>query len=255
MGAQYLIRFDDICPTMNWAVWNEVEQILQDCHVKPILAVIPDNQDPKLKAGEPNPSFWERVRTWQGCGWTIGLHGYQHRYVTNHAGLMGIRERSEFSGLNSFEQRAKLRQALNVFDREGVKPVLWIAPGHSFDTMTLNVLQSLGILHVSDGFALYPYLDGEGMMWVPQQLWRFRRLPFGLWTVCLHVNSWTSADVTRFRSSLREFAAAITDWISVISQYQHRQRSPIDSAFCQIYRTALKTRQWLGQTREPRDPA
>src|SRR5260370_42375028 len=49
--------------------------------LKPILAVVPDNQDPMLKVDAPVADFWDRVRQWQARGWTIALHGYQHRYV------------------------------------------------------------------------------------------------------------------------------------------------------------------------------
>lgn len=254
MGALYLIRFDDICPTMNWFIWEQVEEILVSCGAKPILAVVPDNRDPKLKVAEPNPKFWQRVRTWQDRGWTIGLHGFQHRYVTKQGGLVGINKKSEFSGLTSLEQESKLRQGLNVLEQEGIKTALWIAPGHSFDAVTLDSLRALGILHVSDGFSLYPHLDSTGMMWVPQQLWRFRKMPLGVWTVCLHVNPWTSVEVARFRSDLREFAAVLTDWPSVISTYQHRRRSVIDSAFGQIYGIALKSRRWLGRINASLEP-
>lgn len=246
MTALYLLRFDDICPTMNWPVWERVEEILLDCGAKPILAVVPDNQDPKLKVAEPHPKFWDCVRTWQDRGWTIGLHGFQHCYVTKDSGLMRINQYSEFSGLTKPEQQSKLQQALKVFGQERVQPAVWVAPAHSFDAATIDALLGLGIRHVSDGFSLYPYLDTDGMMWIPQQLWRFRKMPFGLWTVCLHFNRWTSADVSQFKSNLRKFASALTDWPSVISRYEQRKRSPVDSVFWTIFGGALRTRRWLG---------
>ena len=68
MKSRYLIRFDDICPTMNWSVWESVESILLKYHIKPILAVVPDNQDPQLVVDAPRPDFWEKVRQWQSYG-------------------------------------------------------------------------------------------------------------------------------------------------------------------------------------------
>ena len=56
MSAKYLIRFDDICPTMKWSTWEKVEDILLRSNVKPILAVVPDNQDPSLRAGGTKPT-------------------------------------------------------------------------------------------------------------------------------------------------------------------------------------------------------
>src|SRR5437879_1509958 len=205
MRARYLLRFDDCCPTMNWDVWAEVERILLEVGIKPILAVVPDNHDEKLRVSEPNLCFWDKVRSWQARGWTIGLHGYQHLYVTRDAGVLGVNRSSEFSGLSYAEQKSKLRQALDVFEREYVVPDLWVAPGHSFDKTTTQVLFELGIQRLSDGFSLYPYLDSRGMMWVPQQLWRFRKMPLGIWTVCFHLNHWTPTDVARFRSDVEKF--------------------------------------------------
>ena len=40
--TQYLLRFDDICPTMRWDIWAEIEPILIQRNLKPILAVVPE---------------------------------------------------------------------------------------------------------------------------------------------------------------------------------------------------------------------
>ena len=78
MPARYLVRFDDICPTMNWAAWSRIETVLDRHGVAPILAVVPDNRDPKLMVDNSRADFWARVRGWQTKGWTIALHGFQH---------------------------------------------------------------------------------------------------------------------------------------------------------------------------------
>jgi predicted deacetylase len=250
-SSQYLIRFDDICPTTNWSVWRRVEEILVRFEVKPILAVIPDNQDEKLKVGRYNHAFWDDVRGWQARGWTIGLHGYQHLYKTDNAGLIGINKFSEFSGLSYEEQRSKLRQALNIFERERVVPDIWVAPAHSFDSTTLRALRDFDIRRVSDGFSLYPHIDSSGVIWIPQQLWRFRKMPLGLWTVCFHVNAWTGEDIARFSLKLQEFAGGITDCSSVIAAYRDRNHNALDSFFSRAYQASVKGRKWLRQRALP----
>ena len=80
--ARYLIRFDDICSTMNWTVWDAIESQLIRHSIRPILAVVPDNHDPKLIVEVARADFWERVRSWQRAGYAIAMHGYEHRYVT-----------------------------------------------------------------------------------------------------------------------------------------------------------------------------
>jgi predicted deacetylase len=252
MGASYLIRFDDICPTMNWSIWDEVEEALVSFAIKPILAVVPDNHDPQLRAGESNLKFWERVRAWQGRGWTIGLHGCQHLALTRDGGILRINHAAEFSGLGFDVQKAKLRQALAIFSSMGVRPDLWVAPWHSFDANTLRALRDFGICCLSDGFSLYPYLDSSGILWIPQQLWKLRRVPFGVWTVCVHANQWSGNEVAQFRSELRKFAAAITDCNSVVSLYGKRRRSVADKLFSGIYPTALKARRRLTAKRRER---
>ncbi|MEM5789386.1 MAG: DUF2334 domain-containing protein, partial [Syntrophobacteraceae bacterium] len=87
-STRYLVRFDDICPTMNWIVWDKIEPMLVQYRVSPILAVIPENRDPKLHVQPPVPAFWDRVRDWQSRGWTIALHGYRHVYVNQNRGLL-----------------------------------------------------------------------------------------------------------------------------------------------------------------------
>src|ERR1041385_2624004 len=121
MPATYLIRFDDICPTMNWHVWNRIEPILVEFGVPPILAVIPDNRDHALELNPPDPRFWDRVREWQARGWTIGLHGYQHACTTANAGVVGLNKRSEFAGLSYAQQLSKLKAGMEIFFRENVK--------------------------------------------------------------------------------------------------------------------------------------
>jgi predicted deacetylase len=229
MRVRYLVRFDDICPTMNWPVWAEIERLLTRHDVRPLLAVVPDNRDPILCVGPPVDDFWDRVRSWQARGWSIGLHGYQHRSVTRVAGLLGLNAASEFAGLPPREQRRTLELALGVFAREGVRPDAWIAPGHSFDSSTVKLLAQLGLRRISDGFSLQPYVDRQGVTWVPQQLWRFRRMPFGLWTVCLHPNGWTEGHVARFAGDLTRFRPMITDFESVVGQATRRRRGLLDA--------------------------
>src|SRR4051794_21040655 len=114
-GARYLVRFDDICPTMDWAKWERVENVLFELGIKPLVAVVPANRDRKLAHSPAREDFWPRIRSWQAAGWSIGLHGFEHRYETDSAGLLGVNAYSEFAALGADVQRAKLRAALEIF--------------------------------------------------------------------------------------------------------------------------------------------
>lgn len=227
---------------MNWQVWERIEEILDEFSVSPILAIVPDNQDKKLQVAPPRQDFWDHVRRWQTKGWTIGMHGFQHTYVTNDAGIVGIARKSEFAGLPEHEQGRKLAQAMDVFRNESVVPSIWIAPSHSFDRSTITALRKSGINTISDGFALAPYRDASGVFWLPQQLWKMRWRPFGIWTVCYHHNSWKPPDIERLRSDMRRYCGAITDVNSVIAGYQHRRRQISDRVYARTHLFALSIR-------------
>jgi predicted deacetylase len=242
MGAKYLIRFDDLCPTMNWEVWAAIESVLLEYDVHPLLAIVPANRDEKLVRSPANPRFWEEVRRWQAKGWTIGLHGYQHRFLTYDRGIVGLHRRSEFAGVERSKQESKLQAAIKIFGAEQIKPQVWIAPAHSFDWTTLEILQSLGIFIINDGFTLAPHQDERGMMWIPQQLWKFRWRPFGVWTVCYHHNHWTNKESTRFREDVSRYRQQISTLSDVLSVYQKRQRGWLDDFYGNTHRAVLTLR-------------
>ena len=218
MAVNYLVRFDDITPTMNWCVWDRIESLLDKHRVRPIVAVVPCNKDGTLSVSDPNPYFWSRVREWQSKGWGIGVHGYQHLFHTTESGLIGLQARSEFAGLPLKDQSEKLKKAIAIFHNEGVSPDIWVAPAHSFDVYTIEALLSLGITSLSDG--LFPFPQNRfGMFWVPQQMWRFRKMPSGVWTVCLHVNDWGDVELTNFKEQLIKYKSKIRDFSYVKAKY------------------------------------
>ena len=225
---RYLVRFDDICPTMNWRVWDAIEAHLVRHGVRPILAVVPDNRDPKLAVDEARADFWDRVRRWQAAGYTIALHGHQHLYVNKDPGLIGVTPQSEFAGLPREEQEAKLRKALAIFEEHGVRADAWVAPSHSFDRTTVSVLADLGVSVISDGLWNWPFTDAGGTTWIPQQLWGFRKRPAGVWTVCNHHNAWSDRRVAEFAASLALHAGEMTDLPTVVKRYGGRRLTARD---------------------------
>ncbi|WP_257307409.1 DUF2334 domain-containing protein [Geothrix campi] len=216
-GPRYLLRIDDFCPTMNWSAWNPIEKILMDLDVKPILAVIPDNRDPKMMIEPPVPDFWDRVRGWQARGWAIGLHGFQHLYVNSEPGLLGFPAKSEFAGLSYEEQFQKLKAGIEIFAREGVHPDVWIAPSHSFDENTVLALRALGIWTISDGMALGPYRDNRGTVWVPQQIASMRDIPLGVWTFCYHISDLEDEQVDAFRRKVERLRPRMISFAEAIA--------------------------------------
>jgi predicted deacetylase len=244
MSASFLVRFDDVCPTMNWDVWNQIEPILERHGVKPIVAVVPDNRDPALIIDAPQSDFWMRVRDWQARGWTIAVHGYQHAYVTHDPGIVGLNAFSEFAGLSYDEQRRKIENALAILAQEKVQPEMWIAPAHAFDATTVRILVEKGLWMISDGFYFRP-VHKLGVTWIPQQLWRFRRLPAGLWTVCYHPNDFSEDQIKQFDRDLTRFRKDLLSISDVLTRYPAGAESYVDVLFSTFWLWKLQRRRLM----------
>lgn len=239
-AARYVIRLDDACPTMNQARWSRIEAILDRHGVKPVVAVVPDNHDPDLVHDAPDPLFWDRARAWQAKGWVIAMHGLSHTLRETMARqLLPFHKRSEFSGLAYAEQAEKLANAKARFLKQGMDPHVWIAPAHGFDEATLKALRDItGIRIISDGIAFRPFHKG-GFNWVPQQLWRFRLAPPGLWTVCIHPNNMDDAALDAFANDIATHAARIIAFHDI--PFSNRRRD--------IWDRALNAAYWLRRGR------
>lgn len=216
---QYILRFDDICPTMNWQVWNQIESLLDKHQIKPLLAVIPDCKDEAIKFGScSSEDFWVRVNQWAQKGYDIAIHGYSHVYINKKAGIVGVTRQSEFVGLSEGEQEKKLSEGFRIFNERGVNTDTWIAPSHSFDFTTLKVLKKYGVTYISDGFgtSLFKY---KGMIWVPCQIWN-RIVPMkmsGVYTICYHHSMWTKADLENFERDIVEYKEQISSFKMIVN--------------------------------------
>ena len=186
---QYLIRLDDACPTMDSAKWGRIEEIL-DCYgIKPMVGVIPHNEDPKQQIDSVDANFWNKVHQWEDKGWAIALHGYNHCYSSD-GGLKGLNpmwSRSEFAGLSLEEQQVKIRKGVSIMREQGINPQYFFAPSHTFDENTLNALrEESDIRIISDTIATKPYHYKDFVI-IPQFGGQCREMKLsGLFTICLH---------------------------------------------------------------------
>ena len=218
---------------MHWARWERVSALLDAYDIKPIIGVIPDNRDDTFHIDPPRANFWEVVSEWHRRGWTIGLHGYQHRYVTEEGGLVPIGRKSEFAGLALHIQEEKIRKGWRIFQSHGLKPTVWIAPGHSFDKNTLVALKrETDIEIISDGIALNCFMN-DGFYWIPQQLWRFRKMPFGTYTICLHPNTMTTHAFQQLEQALSKYHQLFID-VSEI-QFSARAKNGIEKILTNLF--------------------
>lgn len=217
--AQYLLRIDDLCPTVSARRWLQFQSLIKEFRLHPILAAVPDNRDPELQASPPDPAFWDCMRALEVAGATIGLHGYRHLCASRGRSLVDLHRVSEFAGVPAATQRAWIGEGVRILRGHGLDPNIWIAPRHGFDKHTIRALRGEGISLLSDGFARVPFLQ-SGLTWIPQQLWGPVEKSRGLWTVCVHPNTANDAEIAALRSFLAIHAAQFTSLDLVISRFE-----------------------------------
>jgi hypothetical protein len=227
---------------MKWKEWDEIEALLEKYSIQPILAIVPDNHDPKLRIDAPNLEFWERARSWQSRGWIIGQHGYKHLYDSTSPGLVRWWNQSELAGHSYEVQYSKLSAGLNRLRAEGLNPTAWVAPSHSFDVTTLQVLAKLEIRIISDGVNFRPYRDDLGFIWIPVQPWKPSALDFGYWSICQHHNTLTTLNrLTHFiESNHRQIMGVDFNFDDVVTEAQPRRSA--DVVFENLYWTVFAGR-------------
>jgi len=243
MSARYILRLDDACPTMRAESWSPIESLLVELNIRPLVGVIPDNRDPSLICSPADPNFWERVRLWQDNGWDIALHGLHHVYhpipPDSHS-ILDLAKQSEFVGLDLAEQKRRITTGVKIMSAAGVHPRIFMAPSHTFDKVTLQALREASDIRcIADGHSLGTYL-ALGVSWIPQQLWRFKDLPFGLWCICLHPNTMNQADLDKISADLRRHAHHFIDARTAMRDV--KRRTPLDYIFSAAYRVALKVK-------------
>lgn len=206
-NMQCMIRMDDITADMNWDRFNRIKDIFEEYGIKPLLGIVPDNQDDKLSIQSPNEEFWTTIHSLQEKGWGIAQHGTYHKYVTKDSGVLGLKDASEFAGLSYEEQFTKLLHGKEMLESHGIFTDTFMAPGHTYDGNTIKALQKLGFRTVTDGLYHKPYRV-QDLLFVPCRLQEYRNIT-GIDTICLHSNHMSDGEI----KELEVFCKANVEWI------------------------------------------
>tara|TARA_X000000950_G_scaffold286543_1_gene395781 strand:- start:470 stop:1159 length:690 start_codon:yes stop_codon:yes gene_type:complete len=176
---------------MNWEKMDRCESLFDKYKIKPLLGVIPINQDPELLKHPKNDKFWERVSRWQSKGWEITMHGCNHLYteLSDKKDIFGYGGNSEFYGLNYEEQKKKIKRGLEEFKKRNIKVRSFFAPNHIYDENTLKALSDCDIKIIIDGYGLFPYFYKK-ILFIPQLFYKEIILPFGIQSTQMHINEW-----------------------------------------------------------------
>lgn len=193
------IRMDDITPDMDFAKFDKVKTILDEAGLAPLIGVVPFNKDEKLAVDNPQEDFGDFLKTLSDRGWVIALHGYNHLYKTNNKGIFPINEFSEYAGVSYDKQNQMIAQGIEKLNEWGVKPVAFMAPGHTFDRNTMKALKANGITRITDGFGNRPYIR-EGITFYPISKKRSECIGNrdGYSTYVLHTNTMSDEAIDAF---------------------------------------------------------
>ena len=196
-----LIRIDDVAENMNWSLMDKCEALFDQNNIKPLLGVIPCNEDKELYVHKKNDDFWNKIKSWQNKGWEISMHGFSHVYdqETNKKDYFNYGGRSEFCGHDYSTQFSRIQKGLEKFEKKQIKIRSFFAPNHTYDENTFTALKKSGIENIIDGYGLIPYTK-YGLNFIPQLFYKEILLPFGIQSTQIHLNYWNDEDYAHFKN-------------------------------------------------------
>ena len=199
--AKLIVRIDDIHEYMNWENFQILVEYLRKRNLTALLGVIPKCSDPKLIMSTVKADFWSEIKALQVDGFTIAQHGFEHLYNSFGSTIMFGHHRSEFAGLSYDEQLNKIYTGKKLLEERGLFTETFMAPGHSYDTITLQCLRDLGYKYITDGHEFWPY-ESNGLICVPQLFSAPHGLPVGVYTTCFHLDRLKQSDIWRLCEKL-----------------------------------------------------
>jgi len=213
-----LIRMDDVAENMNWILMDKCELLFDKYEIKPLLGVIPINQDPELLQFPKNSSFWEKVKDWKNKGWEVTMHGCNHLYTqkSDKKDIFNYGGNSEFYGLDYSSQLNKIQIGLQEFKKRNIKVRSFFAPNHIYDQNTLKALKDSNIKIIIDGYGLFPYYKNE-ILFIPQLFYKEIFLPFGIQSTQMHINNWNNKNYSNFEKFIKKNYKKIVNLDHVIN--------------------------------------
>lgn len=218
------VRMDDITPDMDWESFDAFCALFEKYEIRPLLGIVPENADPKLQIGAADSHFYEKMKELQKKGYRFAMHGCHHVYVTKRGGLFPLNAQSEFAGRPEEEQRELLTKGKALLEKQGIYTDIFMAPGHTFDRITVGILKELGFSYITDGFGKGPYVR-DGMTYLPISF--LRRFCFsdrqGITTIVIHANHSTVRELQSYEEMFREKQDRFVPYAAFMEQTAVRQ--------------------------------
>ena len=222
MSSKFIIRIDDVHPEMNHNKFNSLISLLNKFSINPILGVIPNNKDNSLVYSKEENNFWHKILCLQKKGALIAQHGYQHVYDTTNGGILNFNVQSEFAGHSLEIQRKRMKKGKLILEERGLTPKLFMAPSHSFDSITLQVIKEFNY-GLTDGFGLWPEIK-DGVLWIPQLFASPKSLGWGLYTICLHSDKMNDKAFNQLEMHIKKYSKSYIDLQDIDHYLLHKHQ-------------------------------
>lgn len=227
------VRLDDITPDMDWERFFKFKALLDQYQVKPLVGVVPDNQDEHLikknqraVSDQIPEDFWAYIRKLKEEGWVVAMHGYRHIYTTRKGGIFPLNNFSEFAGVPFEEQRNMLEEGRRILGSKGIETDIFMAPAHSYDNHTLKALKETGFRALTDGFGTAPYCWRNLVFYpISFRLDATFKKKDGFSTMVVHTDTISEEDLIRYEGYFRREDVS---WIS----YGEYLEQPVEKRGC-----------------------
>lgn len=244
-----LIRLDDASEYIDVEKWNAIEVLFDKYDIKPIVGVIPNNQDQDIVRKYPRDlNFWGKVKAWEAKGWTIALHGYSHVFSSEAGGINPVNFISEFAGLPLDEQKAKIRGGVQIFREHQLNPKLFCAPAHTFDQNTLKALTTESDIRIISDSVANDIYSMDGFYFIPLQSGHVQSLPFKLTTFCYHPNNMNEKDYQSLESFLKKYKEQFISFADLT--FKARKLGLYDKVLRRMYFTFRNARSLYSKYRQ-----
>lgn len=198
------IRFDDVCPTMEKEQFDKAFSLMDQFDIKPLIGVIPNNNDPEQVLSDSRKDYWEYIISLQKKGYCIAMHGLTHVYdQESPKTIMYGKKHSEFAGHSYAVQFERIKEGKEILNSHGVYTDVFFAPAHSYDANTLKALSANGFKFLSDGLSKKPYMQC-GIKCIPCRT--FKRVGSnGIYVYVAHPSEWVRKGKTGRFEELKDF--------------------------------------------------
>jgi hypothetical protein len=142
-------------------------------------------------------------------------------------------------GLPEKEQKIIIKKSLELFNYNKVNPKIFMAPSHAFDKITLESLKDVSSIKlITDGFSFRPFIKDD-YIFLPQQLWSVRKMPFGLFTICIHPTTMNEVEIELLLEKIKSISCNIIS-IEDLNFKKIKKYNIVDSLFTFLFKIALK---------------